>query len=49
MRDIEQSGSLPYGAMLFKNALVFDGHIPAPEIDHLGPTGAMDVMERRFE
>ena len=33
--DIEQSHALAHGAMLVEDACVFDGHVPAAEVDHL--------------
>ena len=47
--DVEQSHALAHGAMLVEDACVFDGHVPAAEVDHLGAYGTMDGVERSLE
>jgi hypothetical protein len=36
----------PHGAVLFDHAFVFDRHVPAAEIDHLGSHAPVDGVER---
>jgi len=44
--DVEQARALANGAMLFEDAAVLDGHVPAAELDESRPQRAMTVIER---
>ena len=45
--DIENAHRLADGVVLIHDPGILHGHIPAAEIDHLGPQGSMDGIKRR--
>jgi hypothetical protein len=46
MADVEDAGRGTHCVVLFDDAGVLDGHVPASEIDHLGAQRAMDGIQR---
>ena len=44
--DIEEPGGGADGVVLVDDSGVLDGHVPASEIDHFGPQGAMNRIQR---
>ena len=48
MRDVEEADGGADGHVLGDQAGVFDGHVPAAEVDHLGLVGAVGGVEGGF-
>ena len=46
VRDVEQPGPRADGHVLVDDARVFDGHVPAAELDHARTERAMPRVER---
>jgi hypothetical protein len=46
VRDVEEADAGADGHVFGDEAGVFDGHVPAPEVDHLGAVRAMGCVER---
>src|SRR5262249_51816320 len=44
--DVEEPDAVADRVVFLDDAGVLDGHVPAAEVDHFGPEGAMDGVER---
>ncbi|MGH6977907.1 MAG: hypothetical protein ACRED4_01215, partial [Brevundimonas sp.] len=48
MADVEHARLTTHQVVLVQLRAVVDGHVPTPEIDHLGAKGAVGIVEQRL-